>query len=160
KPMPPEFFTIFVFVVIGFIAFVVGKFIMQQVRLRRSATSALSLSKQINVDGEIESDAATLVAWSSSSKDEFLGLIDVLDGHHTGSAATERYTRDVTVIKAWQFLGSGDRYNARKRSADFKRLVQMFWSETQSVIAAYRQQGWRVETISTGVNGDVYHLSR
>ncbi|MFC1960521.1 hypothetical protein ACFLYO_07415 [Chloroflexota bacterium] len=132
-------------------------------RTRRPATSSMvsgSLSKKIKVDGSITSNQATLVASYFSSRDEFLGTIEVLASHHTGEAACNRQKRTAPVIKSWQFLGSGDRYDARKRSADFKRLAEDFQDETLTIVAEYEAQGWRVEPVTIDTSNDIYHLSR
>jgi hypothetical protein len=121
--------------------------------------SAAILTKTNKLDDEITSHRVTLVASYGSAREAFLGVVEVLDGHHNGQAATG-HPRKAKLLKSWQFAGRGDVSDAHRRSIDFAHLKYQFNTGLKEILSDFRVDGWKVEQSSTGSDGDVYHMSR
>lgn len=122
--------------------------------------SKSKLTKKVKNDGDITSDQVTLVTHYISARDEFVGFVEVLDGHHSTEDDIKANKDEGGLFKSWQFLGFGDRYDANQRSSDFSHLAQQFKAESQNIISEFREQGWAIEQSPTSSKNDVYHLSR
>jgi len=118
------------------------------------------LSKTVKTDVDITSDQVTLVASYISGRDEFYGVIEVLDGHYSTEDDIKVDKRESELLKSWGFLGFGDRYDAGQRSSDFADLAQQFKIEAQNIISEFREQGWVIEQSPISSKNDIYHLSR
>lgn len=118
------------------------------------------LHKKLKVNNEISSDQVTLVARYLAARDEFWGGIEILNGHLSCTAAGRSQLRDLDILKSWEFGGGADRYDFKKRAAEFTELIQLFEAEAQTVVSDFREQGWTVELSSKDNVGEVYHLKR
>jgi hypothetical protein len=125
-----------------------------------SKKSKPKLIKKVKNDGDITSDQVKLLTDHISARDEFVGVVEVLDGHYNTEDDIKVYKDEGELLKSWQFLGFGDRYDANQRGSDFSHLAQQFKVEVQHIISEFREQGWTIEQSLTSSKEDVYHLSR
>ncbi len=125
-----------------------------------SMQSPPKLSKKLKIDADITTDQVTLMSSHSSGRDEFLGMVEVVDRHHYTKSEVHNYQRNTGSLKSWQFLGFGDRYDSRQRATDFDSLAKLFRIETQTIISEFRAKGWTVTLHPTDSNEEIYHLSR
>lgn len=118
------------------------------------------LSKKLKTDADITSDQVTLMSSHSSGRDEFLGTVEVVNGHHNTKTEVDNYRHNSGSLKSWQFLGFGDRYDSNQRASDFDSLAKLFRAESQTIISEFRAQGWTVTLHPTDSNEEIYHLNR
>jgi|GEM_PF-2716631 len=124
--------------------------------LMKPQKSNATLKEHKKIEGEITSDTVTLITKSGSGRDEFFGWIDIIDGHHTEPSVS----RDYEKIQSWEYLGSGDRFDASQRSRDFKQLRTQLKQKVDRLIATMSSDSWTSEISSEDEKQQIYLLSR
>lgn len=118
--------------------------------------SSPKLTERKKIEGEITSDAVTLIAESSSGRDEFFGWIDIIDGHHTEPSAN----RDYEKVQSWEYLGFGDRFDSNQRGKDFDQLRKQFWQKVDGISANMASENWTSEVSSDSGGKQIIFLTR
>lgn len=119
----------------------------QSTKPRPSSSKPSSSLYQARKDDHnpIHSNEVTLIANSRFARDEILGTVDLIDGHHT---IPPEYTKS-DVIRTWTYVGDHN----MPFNTEFKK-------EIQSILSNMKSQNWSAESVPNDGKKEIWLLTR
>ncbi len=111
----------------------------------RSTSSSLLYQARKDDNKPIRSDEVTLIANSRFARDEIMGTVDLIEGHHP---VPPDYIKS-DVIRTWTYIGDHN----MSFNTEFKK-------EIQSIILDMKSENWSAESAPNSGKKEIWLLTR
>lgn len=112
----------------------------------QSGISKTGMILKVRENGLDQLDEATMIVKSRFARDEFLGSVDIIDGHHD-KLPVPTYN-SYNAPKSWTFVG------------DIKGSDSLFEQEVQGIMSELGNDGWKLKPVPSKGRTTIWLMTR